>query len=314
MPHAVIAGPIHAAGVALLKGRGWRCTHFTEESPDAYLAALPEADALLIRTQSLTAEAIASAPGLRIVSRHGVGYDAVDREALAARRIPLAVVGDVNSRTVAEHAMMLLLAAARRALRSDRAVRAGDWAYRNSLAPRELYARTLLIVGYGRIGRHLAAMAAGFGMRIVAFDPYLEAGDFEGVVRAETLKDALADADFVSLHLPKGGETVLDAAAIARMKPGAVVVNTARGGLIDEAALAEALRSGHLGAAGLDVFETEPPPPDHPLLDCDTAILTPHSASLTADCAERMALRSAQSILDHFDGRLDPGLVVTPPG
>ena len=314
MPDAVIAGPIHAAGVALLEGRGWRCTHFTEEVPDAYRAALPEADALLLRTQPLTAEAIATAPGLRIVSRHGVGYDAVDRAALAARAIPLAVVGDVNSRTVAEHAMMLLLAAARRALASDRAVRAGDWAYRNSLAPRELYGRTLLILGYGRIGRHLAAMAGGFGMRILAFDPYLDAAAFAGVTRADTLDGALGDADFVSLHMPRGDGAVLDATAIARMKPGAVVVNTARGGLIDEAALADALRTGHLGAAGLDVFAAEPPPPDHPLRDCDTAILTPHSASLTADCAERMALRSAQNILDHFDGRLDPGFVVTPPG
>ena len=314
MPHAVIAGPIHSAGVALLEGRGWRCTHVTEDTPDAYRAALPGADALLIRTQPLPAEAIAQAPALRLVSRHGVGYDAVDRNALAARGIPLAIIGDVNSRTVAEHAMMLLLAAARRALTSDRAVRAGEWAYRNALASRELFGRTLLIVGYGRIGRHLAAMATGFGLRILAYDPYLDATAFDGAERAVTLAPALGEADFVSLHLPRGDGQILDAAAIARMKPGAVVVNTARGGLIDEAALAEALHAGHLGAAGLDVFATEPPPPDHPLQACDSAILTPHSASLTADCAERMALRAAQNILDHFDGRLDPGFVVQAPG
>ncbi len=314
MRHVVIAGPIHAAGIALLEARGLRCTHVTDPAPEAYLRALPEADALILRTQPLTEAAIAAAPRLGIVSRHGVGCDAVDTAALHARAIPLAITGDVNSRTVAEHAMMLLLAAARRALRSDRAVRTGGWAYRNALEPRELHARTLLIVGYGRIGRHLAAMASGFGMRITAHDPHLAPDAFDGAARVDTLGEGLAAADFVSLHLPGDGGAVLDADAIARLRPGAVIVNTARGGLIDETALAAALQSGHVGAAGLDVFAAEPPDPDHPLLGCDTAVLTPHAASLTADCAERMALQAARNVIDHLDDRLDPALVVGPPG
>ena len=278
----------------------------------SYAPLINRADGLVIRTQPLSAATIARAERLRIVSRHGVGFDAVDVAALSARGIPLAVVGDVNSASVAEHAMTMLLTVAKRAVRADAAVRAGEWGWRDRLEAREVAGRALLILGYGRIGRHLARMAAGFGMEVRAHDPYLERlGWPEGDVRPATdLLEALAWADAVSVHVPKADRPLLGAAEVAAMKPGAILVNTARGGIVDEAALAAALRSGRLDGAGLDVFDDEPPEPGHPLLALDRTTLSPHIAGLTAEAAERMAVASVRNVLDHFDGRIDTGLVV----
>ena len=246
------------------------------------------------------------------MSRHGVGYDAVDLPSLNDRGIALAVCGDVNSVSVAEQAMMLLLAAAKRAVRGDRAVRDGDWGWRNRLEQGELWGKRLLIVGYGRSGRHLARMAAGFGMEIRAFDPFLARHGWpEGpVAPVAELAEGLAWADFVSVHAPKTDKPVIAAAELAAMKPSAILVNTARGGVVDEAALIASLREGRLAAAGLDVFEDEPPAPDNPLLSMDQVVLSPHIAGLTAECAERMAVSSVQNVLDFFAGRIDPALVV----
>lgn len=313
MPHVVVAGKLHPAGLALLEAApGITFTHVEEVSEASYQPWLEQADGIVIRTQPMTAASVAKAGRLRIVSRHGVGYDAVDVAALNARRIPLCIVGDVNSVSVAEHSMMLILACAKRLIRSDRAVRTGPWGWRNALEASEVSGKRLLILGYGRIGRHLARMAAAFGMQVAAFDPYLAAQGWPAgdVAPAGTLAEGLAVADFVSIHVPKADGPILGAAEIAGMKRGAVVVNTARGGIIDEVALADALRSGQIGAAGLDVFDAEPPAPDHPLLAFDQVILTPHTAGLTREAAERMAVASVRNVLDHFAGHLDPALIV----
>ncbi len=311
MPHMVIAGPVHDAGLALVDDApDVTFDYVPDTDPTAYRVHLPKADGLVLRTQPLTAADVASAPRLRIVSRHGVGYDAVDVAALDARSIPLAIVGDVNSRTVAEHAMMLLLAASRKLVDSANRFRAGDWAQRNAFAPREIFGKTLLIIGYGRIGRYLAVLADAFGVRVLAYDPFIAADAFGDVERVTDLRQGLASSDLVSIHAPKGDDVLIGAAELASMKPDAVIVNTARGGQIDEAALADALRTGRIGAAGLDVLADEPPPADHPLLRLDNAILTPHTAGLTQECAQRMAIVSIRNVLDHFNGRLDPALVV----
>lgn len=313
MPHILIAGKLHPAGLALLESTaGVTYTHVEEISEESYQPYLEQADGMVIRTQPMTAESVAKAAKVQVVSRHGVGYDAVDVVALNARGIPLCIVGDVNSVSVAEHAMMQILACAKQLVRSDRAVRNGPWGWRNKLEQGEVSGKTLLIIGYGRIGRHLATMAAAFGMKIVAYDPFLAAKGWpEGQVScAEDLVTGLKDADFVSVHIPKADKPIIGAAEIASMKRGAIIVNTARGGIVDEAALVDALRSGQIAAAALDVFDAEPPKPDHPLLAFDQVILTPHTAGLTAEAAERMAVSSVQNVLDFFAGRLDPALVV----
>lgn len=311
MPHLLIAGKLHPSGLDLLRSSSVTFDHVEEISEQSYQPCLERADGLVIRTQPLSAASVAKAPGLKVVSRHGVGYDAVDVAALNARGIPLCIVGDVNSSGVAEHAMMLILAATHRLIAADRATRAGDWGWRNGLQAQEVAGKRLLIVGFGRIGQKLAGMARAFGMEIAAYDPYLPADRWPaGAVRVDDLALALVGADAVSLHLPRADRAVLGAAEIALMKPGAVVVNSARGGLVDEMALAEALRAGRLGGAGIEVFDAEPPAQNHPLFGIERAVLTPHNAALTVECAERMAIASVQNVLDYFAGTLDPALVV----
>ena len=313
MPHLLIAGKLHPSGLDLLdSARDVTFDYVEEISEESYAPRIARADALVLRTQPLGASTIARAGRLKLVSRHGVGYDAVDVAALNERRIPLCIVGDVNSVSVAEHAMVLILAALKRLTAADRAVRRGPWGWRNRLEAGELAGKRLLILGYGRIGRALARMAAGFDVEIRAHDPFLAAAGWpEGDVRSEPeLADGLAWADIVSVNLPRADRPVLGAEELARMKRGAVLVNTARGGIVDEAALADALSDGRIGAAGLDVFDDEPPPDDHPLLGFDQVVLTPHIAGLTRECAERMAISSVQNVLDFFADGLDPDLVV----
>jgi len=311
MPHLLIAGKLHPSGLELLRAAPVTYDYVEDISEPSYQPHLAKADGLVIRTQPLSAASIAKAPNLRIVSRHGVGYDAVDVPALNTRRIPLCIVGDVNSSGVAEHAMMLILAATHRLVAADRATRAGNWGWRNGLQTHEVAGKRLLIVGFGRIGQKLAGMARAFGMLVHAYDPFISPAHWpEGATRVGDLAEALAMADAVSLHLPRADRPVLGVAELGSMKPTAVVVNTARGGLLDEVALADALREGRLGGAGIEVFDAEPPAIDHPLFGIERAIVTPHNAALTVECAERMAIASVRNVLDFFAGKLDPNLIV----
>ena len=316
MPRVLVVEPIHQSGLDILRQRSGITVEQLGQTNEATIAAgARQADAILIRTTRLSAEAIEGARQLKVVSRHGVGYDNIDLAALNARRIPLTVVGDVNAVSVAEHTFFLLLSAVKRGLAYDRAVREGRWSLRNSLGARELDGKTLLVVGLGRIGRGVAARAQAFGMRVMAYDPFLnQAPAGSGVELADDLDAALAKADAVSLHVPMTASTrmLFDAGRLAKMKSSAVLICTARGGLIDETALAAALGEGRLAAAGLDVFAEEPAPPNHPLYALDNVVLSPHSAALTEECAARMSAVSAQNCLDALDGRLDLSLVVNP--
>lgn len=317
MPHVLVAGKIHESGIGLLRSAPDVTVDFVQEvSTEAYAPRIADADAVLIRTQPMPASVIAAAKRLRIVSRHGVGYDAVDVEALNARNIPLTVIGDVNSVSVAEHTMMLMLAVARGTIAYDAATRAGRWAYRDSLDARDLNGRTVLVIGYGRIGRAVSRLSAAFGMSVMVYDPFVDAARVaaDGHVALPTLQAGLPVADVVTVHVPMAKDgAVIGARELATLKPGAIVINTARGGLVDEAALTVALADGRLRGVGLDVLVNEPPRADDPLLASDRVVLSPHSAGLTLECAERMAVAAARNILDFFAGRLDPALVVNGP-
>ncbi len=309
----LVAGKIHAAGIDLLRRRPDVTVDFVEAvTTDAYRPRLTDAHAILIRTQPMTAADIARAPELQIVSRHGVGYDVVDVAALNMRKIPLAIVGDVNSRAVAEHTLMLMLSAARRTVAHHLASTTGNWNERNRFDSVELDGKTLLVLGFGRIGRRVAELAKAFGMGVTAFDPYVTRAHMaaQGVAYAADMHAALATADFVSVHLPGGHGPLLGAAELALMQPSAIIVNAARGGIVDELALDTALRQGTLRAAALDVLVQEPPAADHPLLGNARATISPHNAGLTEECAKRMSIAAAQNILDCFDGKLDRNLVV----
>jgi D-3-phosphoglycerate dehydrogenase len=315
MPRVLISGRIDDAGMAVLRARpDLVIEEMANSRPEDFLARLPEADALLLRTAFLPGEAIVNARRLKVVSRYGVGYDNVPVDALTAIGVAVAVVGPIHSDTVAEHAFFLMLALAKAALRHDAAVRAGEWNVRMDPLAVDLAGKTLLVIGFGRIGRSLARRAAAFDMRIVAFDPNVSPAEMAaaGVSAAEDWRVALTEADFVSLHVPRipATERMIGAAELRSMKPTSFIVNTARGGLIDETALAAALAAGTIAGAGLDVFEDEPPRRDHALLGSDRVILSPHLAGLSREANARLAVRAAENVLAGLDGRLDPALVV----
>ena len=313
MTHILVVGSLHPDAIAMLDAAPDVTYELTDgTSEDCYAHRIADADALLIRTQPLSAQTIAKAARLKIVSRHGVGYDAVDINALTERGIPLCIVGDVNSGGVAEHAMMMMLACVKLAIRADAAVRQGDWTWRNTLEAGELTGKNLLILGYGRIGRKLAPLARSFDMAIRAHDPWLAAQGWpEGnVTPVADLDEGLAWADVISIHAPRSDTPLIGARELKLMKPTAVLVNTSRGGIVDESALADALKANRIRAAGIDVFEAEPPAPDHPLFGLDNVLLSPHIAGLTAEGSARLGEHSFRNIMDFFAGRLDPALVV----
>ncbi len=210
--------------------------------------------------------------------------------------------------------MFLMLAAAHSGVQLDEAVRRGDFGARSRIDGVELRGRVLLIVGFGRIGREVARRAAAFGMKILVFDPYADRRADPDTVFAPTLSEGLAAADVLSLHVPLGTETrdLIGRRELAQLRAGAIIINTARGGIVDETTLLEAIRSGHVRAAGIDTFETEPLPPEHPLLAEKRAIFSPHSAALTEKSLLAMGLAPARNALAGLDGTLDPLLVVNP--
>jgi D-3-phosphoglycerate dehydrogenase len=243
---------------------------------------------------------------MQVVARIGVGYDAVEVPALTARRVPLMTAGTANSTSVAEQAFHLIIALAKRNRALDSLVRDGKWLERHGGLPIELSGKTVLIVGFGRIGTRSARRCLAFDMSVQVYDPYVGAEVIRaaGCEKVMDLDAALPRADFVTVHCPKTPETVglFNAARFARMKPGACIVNTARGGIIDEAALHAALTSGHIAGAGLDVFEAEPTPANNPLLQLPNVIASPHMAGVTTEAVAAMAVATAENILSVLDG------------
>lgn len=279
--------------------------------------AVRDAHGLLVRTAVIDKAVIDAAEVLEVVSRHGVGYDAVDVAALSARGIPLTITVGANAVSVAEHAMFQMLALAKRCQEHDRGVREGRFnALRGAMLPMDVQDKTLLILGFGRIGRLLAPRARAFGMRVLVCDPYIEQHliDAAGCTAVADFRSALAQSDVVSVHTPLTAQTrgMLGANEFALMKPTALLLNTARGGIVDEDALAEALLAGRLAGAGIDVFASEPAPPDtaHPLFKCDNVILSSHCAGVSQEAGIRMGMMATQNILDAFDGKLSPEMVV----
>jgi len=311
----LVLGRIADAGLERLSSVGFRSVPLPDHSSERF-AAVREADAIIVRMTPIDEELLKAAPRLRIVSRHGVGYDTVDLAALTRRGIPLTVTGDVNSGAVAEHTMALILALAKRITEYDSATRTGNFAIRDSFSALELAGRTILLLGYGRIGRKVAVLAAAFGMRVLVYDPFVEPAQItaQGYTVESDLHSALGKADFVTVHLPKTPETthLIDAAALAAMRSDAFIVNVARGGLIDEQALFKALKEGGIAGAALDVFEVEPPSESNPIFTCRNVVLSPHSAAFTRECADRMAVASAENVIAFFRGNLDRRLVINP--
>ena len=247
-----------------------------------------------------------AAPHLLVVARIGVGFDAVDLPALTRRRVPLLTVGTANSVTVAETALFFMLTLARRGVTMDALVRKDQWWEKFKSLPVDLFEKTVLVVGFGRIGTRIARRCLGMEMTVLVYDPYVPADAIRaaGCEPVADLDAALPRADFLTLHCPKNPETVglINAARLQRMKPTAFLVNTARGGIVDEPALHAALTSGKLAGAGLDVFVKEPVPADHPLLSLPNVMVSPHIAGGSLESVDRMAIAAVRNLLSVLDG------------
>lgn len=290
----VVTEPVHLDATALLCDAGW-----VVAGPD-----LTAADALLVRTRRLTATDVAK---YSMISKHGVGVDNIPLDAAKAAGTTVMNTPGANAAAVAEQTILLILTLLRD-LDGQRAAFAGPVPVRGVEGVR------LLVVGYGASGARVAALAMALGMAVTVHSRSVNAACHAGFAVATDLRAALAQADIVSLHCPLTDESrhLLDAAALQAMPQGAFIVNCARGGLIDEGALAAHLRSGHLGGAALDVTETEPLPADHPLRSTPRLILTPHLAAQSQGAFRRMGMMAAQNILDHFAGKPQPAHVVVP--
>src|SRR2546430_2593527 len=280
-PKILIADSISQRGIdEMTRDGGLDVSTQTGLSEAALVEMIPEFSGIVVRSQTkVTAAVVNAGTQLRVIGRAGVGIDNVDLEAATRRGVIVMNAPGGNTISTAEHAFSLLLCVARKIPQADAMLRAKKWDRKN-LEGVELFNKTLGVIGMGRIGSELGRRAIAFGMRVMAFDPYLSA------TRARTLQvelvdeldDLLAGADFITLHTPLTPEThhLLDAGRLAKTKRRVRVINCARGGLVDEIALAEALRSGHVAAAALDVFETEPLPADSPLRGIPNVVLTPH--------------------------------------
>lgn len=308
---------VHEDGLDMLRARDDVEMIVTPNVAQSSLVeAVASVHALVVRTAVINQAVIDAAPHLEVVSRHGVGYDAVDVDALTRRGVPLTLATNGNAIAVAEHALFFMLSLAKCARPYDNETRAGNFGIRDKMGALELHGRKLLIIGFGRIGKRLAPMAQAFSMDVHVYDPYVERTLVEsaGCRYVSDYRSVLPDMDVVTVHCPLTSETraMIDAPELSAMKPTATVINCARGGIVHERALSEALGAGRIGGAGLDVFEGEPahPAPSHPLFAFDNVMVTPHTAGVSLEAAKRMATQSVQNVLDTFDGKLDPEVVV----
>ena len=266
---------------------------------------IADAEAILLSTAyKMTRQVIESAKNLKVISRTGVGVDNVDVSAASEKGILVLNTPQSNSISVAEHTVALIMALSKQLVSYDYELRNGNFAVRRTNRAVDLDGKTLGLIGCGRIGRFAAEKCkAAFGMQVIGYDPYIERLD--GITLYKDIKDVFRLADYISIHIPLTPETkgLVGGELLSLMKPAAFIVNTARGGIIDEAALAKALAENRLAGAALDVFEEEPPAADNPLLPLRNAILTPHSAALTKECSERVASDAAEGLADYFGGR-----------
>jgi D-3-phosphoglycerate dehydrogenase len=312
--NVLVIQPLHPEAIAVLDRRpDVTFSVVTDFSEHNLLASAADADAITIRDAPLPRSVVEASSALKVISRHGVGYDNIPIDLCTQLGVPVTVVGPVNSISVAEQTVLLMLAAARVSVELDHAVREGDFAVRGRVRGVELKGRALLLIGYGRIGREVASRAAAFGMRVSVFDPYVSSTE-PGVELFSDLDTALRAADVVSLHVPLTDDTrnMIGERELALMPAGSMLVNASRGGLVEEQALLASVRSGHLHGAGLDTFAVEPLPSDSPLLGERRIVLSPHSAALTEQALVAMGVATVTNALAALDGTLDPALVVNP--
>ena len=302
----LVADPISEKGIELLKG----VPSFDVEvklglkAEADFAAAAKDASAIIVRSGvKVTAKVIEAAAGLKVIGRAGVGVDNIDVPAASKRGVVVMNTPGGNTISTAEQAFTLMMSLARKTPQAHASIVAGKWD-RKSFSGTEVYGKTLAVLGMGRIGAEFAKRAKAFGMKVLAYDPYLSKNRAEslGVELRDTIDDAVCAADFITMHMPMTPETkhMLNEKRIASLKKGVRIINCARGGLIDDGALAKALESGHVGGAAVDVFEVEPPPADYPLLKAPNTVFTPHLGASTEEAQENVGIEIAEAVMNNL--------------
>ena len=278
------------------------------------LEAAKDVHGITVRTANISRKIIENSKNLKVVSRHGVGYDSVDVEALNDCNIPLAIAAHSNMISVAEHAMFMLLALSKNVFYYDNFARKADWTTRWDIRAWDLAEKSLLVIGYGRIGSKLVKRALAFDMDVYVYDPYVDETTIKksGAHYVDDFKSILPQMDAVTLHCPKTKETtnMFSAEEFDAMKSTSILINCARGGIVNEKALYDALTKNKIRSAGLDVYDDEPSTSSNPLFSLDNILLSPHIAGVTQEATIRMSKQAVQNILDVFDNKVDPDVII----
>ena len=304
MKKVLLSKAIHPEAMKLLEGKvDLRVLPDSTAQTAARMVA--DVEGVILRTNiQFSRELISAAPALRVISRTGVGVDNVDVEAASEKGIMVCNTPGVNTISVAEHTVALILGLAKTLPVLDKAVRTANWKIRNANKAVDVEGKTLGLVGVGRIGTEVARKCRlAFGMKVIGYDPFVTRA--EGIRFCSSPEQVFREADFVSIHVPYSKEThhLVGQELLRLMKPDAYLINTSRGSLVDEAALAKTLSGGQIAGAGLDVLEDEPPAASNPLFALDNVILTPHAAALSRECEMKVAIEAAQAIVDFAAGR-----------
>ena len=312
----LIIQPIHEAGIKLLMDNSNYEYEIIEnlEAQDIK-SKISNCDAISIRTAKLSGELINCSKNLKIISRHGVGYDNIDLTASKEKNITLAITATANAVAVAEHVLFMLLNIAKRKSMYDESVKSGNFSNRNKLPKTiEIWNKNILIAGFGRIGQCLIKRCQGFEMNVFVYDPFVskEVVESLGGKKVENLEDSIKNMDAVSLHVPLNDKTknLINYNLLRTMKKNCIIINAARGGIINEIDLDRALNENLIFGAGLDVFEKEPPDQNNPLLKNERVFLSPHTAAFTEECMVRMGKETIQNIIDFFEKKLDKSKII----
>jgi len=316
MKKILIIQPIHEAGIELLKNNiNYEFEIIEDTEISSLKSKIVNCDAVSIRTAKLPAEAINVTKNLQIISRHGVGYDNIDLKSSKDKNITIAITAKANAIAVAEHVMFLLLSISKRKNMYDDSVKTGKFNERNRLPKTvELWNKNILIAGFGRIGKALIKRCLGFEMNVFVYDPFVSSDVIENIggKKVENLEDSVKKMDAVSLHVPLTEKTknLINYELLKTMKKNCIIINAARGGIVNETDLDRALNENLIFGAGIDVFEKEPPDDNNPLLKNEKVFLSPHTASFTEECMTRMGIETIQNIIDFFDEKLDKSKIV----
>jgi len=312
----LIIQPIDKSGIEILENRpDYNFEIIDGTDLEQIKEKIVKCDGISIRTAKLPADVIRSAKNLKIISRHGVGYDNIDLEAAKEKNVTISITATANAVAVAEHVMFMLLNISKRKDMYDKTVKSGRFNDRNKLPKTiELWNKNILIMGFGRIGKSLIKRCIGFEMNVYVYDPFVSKEEIEslGGKKIEDLKEGVKKIDALTLHMPLNEKTknIINYEVLKNMKKNCIIINASRGGIINENDLNKSLNENKIFGAGLDVFDTEPPDNDNPLLKNDKTFLSPHTAAFTEECMVRMGKETIQNIIDFFDKKLEKSKIV----